>query len=223
MAEADGAKILAWAKGKQFTMVGTGECFDLADQAIKDQGAKSADAYGEIKPDADYVWGTEIQVAAASPGDILQYKDYVCTITLDHSYTIDFGDGGGVDWGAIDESQSYKRPHHTAIVASGVKDSQISVIEQNVERGGGATKEKKVDMGSNYTTSPADVTTTADEQVTINPTWAQKAKGKSPSAETVKLIDGVLAKYNGKTFTAKRTTVKTVAVSGTIKAYRVQK
>jgi hypothetical protein len=223
MADAEGSKIVDFAKGKQFTSEGTGECFDLADNAIKSIGAKSAGAYGEIKPDADYVWGTEVAIGATSPGDILQYKDYVVDITLDMTYSVNFPDGSGVDYGDIDKTKSYKRPHHTAIATTGVVDNQVRVIEQNVERAGSATKEKKVDYGSNYTTAPADSTVDSEVSITVSPEWGKKAKGGYNDAARNAQIDGIVAKYNGQSFTAKLSTTTIIAVSGTIKAYRVQK
>lgn len=48
--------VLAHA-GRKGTKVGSGECFDLADQALKDAGAKSAGDYGPVTPESDYRWG----------------------------------------------------------------------------------------------------------------------------------------------------------------------
>ena len=224
MAEADGAKILEFAKTKLKTQVGRGECFDLADAAIKALNAKSADAYGEVKEGADYVWGEKLaNVISAAPGDILQFKDYAVDVSIETSISLTIPGEGPIDLGGdIDTSQSYSRPHHTAIVVTGPKDNQVTVSEQNVERGAGKTKERKVDFGSNYTKSPDDKVEKSQKSVTINRGWGEALKAKSNDPQTKAAIDALVKKYDGKSFQADVTTTTKIAVSGEIKAYRVQ-
>jgi len=42
--------------------VGRGECYDLADHALKHAGAKSAPDYGKINHDGDYRWGKAVNL-----------------------------------------------------------------------------------------------------------------------------------------------------------------
>ena len=53
-----------------------GECFDLADRALRAAGALSADHYGAITRDADYVWGLRVMLSSVRPGDIVQFRNY---------------------------------------------------------------------------------------------------------------------------------------------------
>ena len=60
--------------------VGDGECFTLADRALRNAGAKSAADYGPVVPDGDYVWGTPVSLSSLRPGDIVQFRDYSCRV-----------------------------------------------------------------------------------------------------------------------------------------------
>jgi hypothetical protein len=107
--------------------VGDGECYALADQALKAAGAKSADSYGKITPTADYVWGTTVAVGQARGGDVVQFKDYAVTVTVvtkvvkaDGSYT------------EQTRTETMSRPHHTAVVQQTGATGSVSVYEQNV-------------------------------------------------------------------------------------------
>ena len=71
-------KVVAWAHGKLKKRVGRGECWDLADQALRHAGARSSTTTGA---NDDYQWGSEMPVIAAMPGDVLQFRDYVVTTT----------------------------------------------------------------------------------------------------------------------------------------------
>ena len=77
-----GQKIVTFARGKFGQKVGPrGECFDLADAALGAAAAKSAKDFGTVTESADYVWGDEVDPKDAAPGDILQFRDYVVTVT----------------------------------------------------------------------------------------------------------------------------------------------
>lgn len=54
--------------------VGHGECWDLADRALRDAGARSSTTTGR---NDDYVWGDPVALNAVTPGDILQFRNYV--------------------------------------------------------------------------------------------------------------------------------------------------
>ncbi len=81
--------------------------------------------------DDDYVWGTSVVVGAVIPGDILQLRDHLVTKTATTNVT--FEDGSGYE---STEETSFKRPHHTAIVAENKGAYGLLVFEQNVDPGG---------------------------------------------------------------------------------------
>jgi hypothetical protein len=105
--------------------VGDGQCFALADRALRNAGAKSAAAFGPVVPDGDYVWGTEISLAHLGPGDIIQFRDYSCRVvtvaeTASEERT---------------EDRVEERPHHTAVVEQVGADGAVTVLEQNIPPG----------------------------------------------------------------------------------------
>ena len=69
--------VVTWARGKLGQKVGAGECWDLADGALRAAGAASSTTTGD---DDDYVWGDSLIPAGALPGDIVQFRDYEATI-----------------------------------------------------------------------------------------------------------------------------------------------
>ncbi|HET9903900.1 MAG TPA: hypothetical protein VFQ27_09400 [Xanthobacteraceae bacterium] len=116
-----------FASDRSGQQVGDGECYALADQALKSVGAKSADSYGKITPTADYVWGSAVTVSQTRAGDVIQFKNYTVTITT--TTRITKADGS---WEESTETQTLSRPHHTAIVAESGSNGAVSVYEQNV-------------------------------------------------------------------------------------------
>src|SRR6266850_7983960 len=126
-----GQKIVTFARGKLGQKVGPrGECFDLADAALGAATAKSAKDFGTITETADYVWGDGIDPKDAAPGDILQFRDHVITVTttvLTITKTPGFTEGSRRET----NTQTITRPHHTAIVESNDGDGKLTVLEQN--------------------------------------------------------------------------------------------
>lgn len=118
-------KVVAWARGKLKQQVGTGQCWDLADRALKHAGAKSSDT---TERDADYVWGTPVALKDAIPGDILQFRDF--TIVVQTEIDVTFTDGGGL---VRDAQDKQVRPHHTAIVDAVLGDGVFVILEQHVK------------------------------------------------------------------------------------------
>lgn len=115
--------VVQFAQSKMGQRVGTGECFDLADQALRSTGARSAADYGRITRTADYIWGQVVSLALTRPGDIIQFRSYTETIIT----TIDYADGSGETL-----TQTNSRPHHTAIVCTIQSNGRRGVYEQNV-------------------------------------------------------------------------------------------
>jgi len=138
------AQVVSFAEGKSGQRVGDGECFALADQALKKAGAKSAADYGTITDDADYKWGKQVSLADAKPGDIVQFRDYEVTRREEKE------DGS---W----KERTEKRPHHTAIVRSVDGNGLLTVIEQNAPKGSAV---RKIQLGFSSTSFSKDKTTT---------------------------------------------------------------
>jgi CHAP domain len=123
-------QIVGFARRQQGSRVGRGECFDLADQALRGAKAKSAADYGKISRNADYTWGTVVTLSDLQPGDVIQFRNYLYKSTVvtktDKETTTDEVD---VD-----------RPHHTAIVESVGDNGAVTVLEQNAPDGSPVTR-----------------------------------------------------------------------------------
>ncbi len=109
-------QVLRFARTRLDRKVGRGQCFDLADQALRAAGAASASDYGEVTPRADYVWGLRVMVSSVRPGDIVQFRNY----------RVDFETADGTGF------ETRGNPNHTAIVASVSDNGVFEVYEQNV-------------------------------------------------------------------------------------------
>lgn len=122
--------IVGYARTHRGARVGNGECFTLADNALRGAGAKSASDFGKITGNADYTWGTAVTLADLQPGDIIQFRNYsyerIDTIKDDH--------------GTTTEEHAEDRPHHTAIVVSVDGDGAVTVWEQNAPAGSPVTR-----------------------------------------------------------------------------------
>ena len=117
-------------------VVGTGECYDLADAVLRDAGAKSAPDFGKVTKsrDQDYKWGTKIDLKDAKPGDILQFRNHQVVVSVVKKTTKTYPDGHSAT--TIDKNSTpYKRGQHTSIVLSNDGSGQMSVAEQHDEKG----------------------------------------------------------------------------------------
>jgi hypothetical protein len=111
-------------------VVGSGECYDLADKVLRDSGAHSAPHYGRITRDADYHWGKPVRLDQVKPGDILQFRNHrihIVTVTKTRTTSPD----GAWTEQANTQTEDRVRPHHTAIVLA-VQDGNFVVAEQHV-------------------------------------------------------------------------------------------
>ena len=118
-------KVLVWARGRMGKQVGRGECWDLAHQALVNAGGASSTTTGD---DDDYDWGEEISVNDVRAGDILQFRDYEVTTTVETTY--EFDDGSEV---TETEEKTAERGHHTAIVDHVIDTQQLTILEQHVK------------------------------------------------------------------------------------------
>jgi hypothetical protein len=122
-------KVVEFAKTSLGQQVGNGECWTLANEALKAAGGKSSPAYTDRPNKGDYVWGelvyavevkdgkaTETGSAAKiRPGDVVQFRGtkFAGRRPGGGTYTMSFG-------------------HHTAVVQTVSADGKVvGVLHQN--------------------------------------------------------------------------------------------
>jgi hypothetical protein len=126
-----GDRAVAFARQRTGQVHGDGECFTLADDALRNAGAKSAADFGKVGPDLDYVWGKAVSRTGLQPGDIIQMRDY----------RVEFNsETNGSDGSSSTDMHAEERPHHTAIVESPGSDGTVTVLEQNFPDGTAVTR-----------------------------------------------------------------------------------
>lgn len=147
-------KTLAWAQGQVGKQIGRGECWDFAEQALAQAGAKTSTDLGPVGVDIDYVWGDLRNDAKdIQAGDILQLRDYVVTTTTTTTYT--YPDGSTDE---DTDTQTLERPHHTAI-AKGQIDAKgvLRTFEQNVDPLGKIVQNQRIPTRDSTTVVPVVV------------------------------------------------------------------
>lgn len=127
MSETTNQQVVNWARAQKGKQVRKGECWDLADAALRQAGAKSSADLGPMDEDADYVWGNSVSdLKDVQAGDILQFRDFTVTTTTETETR--YADGSST----IDTTESsFTRPHHTAIVSEVMSGGQLKILEQN--------------------------------------------------------------------------------------------
>jgi hypothetical protein len=158
-----GQRVHTWATNHLAQQVGNGECFALADQALRASGARSAADYGEVTADADYVWGSAVQLADVQPGDVLQFRDYEVTIEVTVTRTKTFLDGS-TEESEDTTTETYTRPHHTAIVSAKLSGGQLRVLEQNAPPRGSTTPQRVVRRNELHTTGSSSTQTSVRQE-----------------------------------------------------------
>lgn len=175
--------VVVWARSRLGQQVGRGECWDLADQALRQAGAQSSTTTGA---NDDYVWGDPVELKDATPGDILQFRDHVVkTVTV---VTTTFADGSEME---ETSEVTQTRPHHTAVVEATPGAGQLQILEQHVKPGGKKVQNHKL---ATQSTSP---TVKKEAKTVKNPTT-----GKLQTATvvtTVKVtVSGKIRAYHPK-------------------------
>lgn len=131
-----GLRIVSYLSTRIGSTIGAGECWDAAENAIKDIGA--------ARPGTDlYVWGTVVQHADLQPGDVLQFSQFTVTVTQD--------DGS---WA----QQTFGAPRHTAVVESINSDGSVNILHQNYGGARNVTQLADIHLSSG-TVGSATVTT----------------------------------------------------------------
>jgi len=135
-------QVVVWARAQLGKQIGKGECWDLADGALKQAGAKSSADLGPMGDDADYVWGDEVSdLKDVQSGDILQFRDFAVTTTTETETR--YADGSTDTYTS---ESTFTRPHHTAVVSEVKGGGLLKILEQNVAPAG-----KKVQLNSLHT------------------------------------------------------------------------
>jgi hypothetical protein len=121
-----GQQVVDFARQQVGQQVGDGECFALADQALRNAGAGSAADFGPVRAQTDYHWSSQsVSAADARPGDIIQFRNFT---VVSRTTAPD---------GSFDETtESRGAPNHTAVVVSNDGNGNLTILEQNVEMGG---------------------------------------------------------------------------------------
>lgn len=140
-------RIVGYARRRMSNRVGDGECFALVHRALRSAGAKSARDYGDVTPDADYVWGRAINRSELRRGDIIQFRNY----ELEVETTTSLSDGDEI------QTRTASRPHHTAIVERVGSGGAVTVLEQNIPPGTGGVARATL-FFANGTTEDGNVT-----------------------------------------------------------------
>ena len=148
-------RITAFARRRLTQAEGNGQCFTLVDRALRHAGAKSAADFGEVTPDADYVWGSAASLSDLRSGDVIQFRDYAFTRTV----VTENASGTATTETAGD------RPHHTAIVEGVGAGGAVTVLEQNAPVGSPVSRHTLYFVAG--TTTSGDTTTT----VTVSGSW----------------------------------------------------
>lgn len=143
-------QIVSFARRNRGSRVGDGQCFTLADRALRGAHARSAGDYGTVTPTADYTWGTSVTLGELQPGDVIQFRDYSyerVVVTEDDS-------------GTTREEHSEDRPHHTAIVESVDGNGAVTVLEQNAPDGSAVRRTQLYFTGGSATSGNRTTTIT---------------------------------------------------------------
>jgi hypothetical protein len=144
-----GAQIVSFASERSGQRVGDGQCFALADLALKTLGARSAADFGTVTALADYKWGTQVSLSDVKPGDIVQFRDFKCTRRDE------------TEDGAWKEFTHSRSPQHTAIVVSVNGNGLLTVIEQNAPPGSPVHKTQLGVLNTSFTRDKTTVTIAA--------------------------------------------------------------
>ena len=142
-----GQRVLDFARQHVSQRVGDGECFALADEALRNASAGSASDFGRVGAHTDYHWSSRrVSAADAQPGDIVQFRRYVITTV---TRTVN-ADGSSREF---TETETRGAPNHTAVVVSNDGHGNLTILEQNVDIGGTTGQAQKTVRQNRIATS----------------------------------------------------------------------
>jgi len=213
--------VLRYAQRNKHKKVGRGECWDLAHLALTEGAkAKSAADYGAVTRTSDDRWGESIDVASAQPGDIVQFKDHKATLTTLTTTELRLPDGRIFTYRSEHE-RTLSRGHHTAIVLLSLKHGRMTVLEQHVRRGS-AKVDETVDEGLIYVENSSVPARKRTEQIHITPHWLHKIGSSLDNQTDKRSLDSTFRPLMGHLLEAEVETSESIAVSGTVTAYKPQ-
>lgn len=123
--------ILTYARAQLNTKVGDGECWTYVENAVTGAGGVSSRTLTpNFGPNANYVWGDTRALSALQAGNLVQFRNYSWTRTVEE--TVTFADGGG---STSTQTTSESRPHHSAIVNNVTPGGLVEILEQNAPAG----------------------------------------------------------------------------------------
>jgi hypothetical protein len=125
-------QVVKFCKDNLRNKVGDGECYDLAEAALKQAGAKLQTEFKDSPKAGDYVWGKLAYTIEIVGGSQKVTKDP--TINLQPGDVLQFGDARfeGKNLRGF-EKYTTMFPHHTAVVLDVNKaDGILTALEQNV-------------------------------------------------------------------------------------------
>ena len=170
-----GQQVLTFARAKLGRKVGDGECFALADKALRAAGAATAEDFCTIGPNTDYVWSSQaVSIGATQPGDILQVRTFSVVRRIDRP-----------DESWNEERSSRGSPNHTAVIASTRTEGGIvflTILEQNVTIGGARNQPKKSVRQNELPTSGGEIQS-GNDTITYTVTgdlWIYRPVARSP-------------------------------------------
>jgi hypothetical protein len=155
-------QIVSLPRRRRGQRVGDGECFTLADTALRNAGARGAADYGAVTPSTDYVWGTSVSLSDVRAGDVIQFRDYRFEREIE---------ARNADGSITTTTEFQERPHHTAIVERVDGSGALTVLEQNSPNGAPVTRNQL--FFSNGTSSRGTRTTRITVQGTF---WFYRAQ-----------------------------------------------
>lgn len=170
-----GQQVVHFARSNIGRKVGDGECFALADRALRAAGAATAEDFCQIGPTTDYVWSSqEVNISDAQPGDILQVRTFSAVRRIDRPD------------GSWNEDRSTRgSPNHTAVIESVRSEGGIvilTILEQNVTIGGTGNQPKKSVRQNEIPTSSGEIQSGRDT-ITYTVTgdfWIYRPVARSP-------------------------------------------
>ena len=112
------ARVLAFSRAHIGRVLGSGQCAELAEQALLSSGARTFTDYAEMTAGDDYVWGSPVDVAEARPGDVLQFRNFTASISTRTAR------------GTMSDDSDAE--HHTVVVEAN-RRGDMTVFEANVD------------------------------------------------------------------------------------------
>ena len=111
-------EVLSYSKSKKGLKVGRGECWDLAQQALTYAGARNSTDYRSQTRNENYIWGEQVSLNQAKPGDVIQYRNFEGTMRKTQA---------NGSWREL----RFEASHHTAILAKPLAHGAWEVFHQN--------------------------------------------------------------------------------------------